>query len=54
MRGLSHPTRAARVPTQGQSYFLGRDANALLQRLQRFRCGFTLAPHFGQRSAFSF
>jgi hypothetical protein len=33
---------------------LGRFVSTLLQRLQRFRCGFTLPPHLGQRLAFSF
>jgi hypothetical protein len=36
-----------------QAYFLGRFANCELHRLHRFRCGFTLAPHLGQRRAFS-
>jgi hypothetical protein len=45
--GLSKATRVG-------GYFLGRAVRALLQRLQRFRWGFTLPPHLGQRRAFSF
>jgi hypothetical protein len=35
-------------------YFFGRTLTTLLQRLQRFRCGLSLPPHFGQRIALSF